>query len=169
MPRRWIIPLLLIALFVVGAPRPAVALTPGCALAEHPAGGGALDEKQARKWWRWDLCQAEIGLTQKQSDKLERIFQSLLPDLHRLKEDLDRRETHLSTLLVEGTKEAKVREAIDRVEEARSELGRTRALMLYRMYKVLSPEQRRKLKAFWERREKERESAQDPPNARRQL
>lgn len=169
MPRRWIIPLLfVVALLFAGAPRLAVALTPGCPLAEHPA-GGALDEKQARKWWRWDLCQAEIGLTQHQSDKLERIFQSVLPDLHRLKDDLDRRETHLSALLVEGTKEAKVRDAIDRVEEARSELGRTRALMLYRMYKVLSPEQRQKLKAFWQRREKEREREEDPPSARRQL
>ncbi|MPZ18694.1 MAG: periplasmic heavy metal sensor [Luteitalea sp.] len=168
MPRRWIISFLLIVAFVVGAPRLAVELKAGCALPEHPA-AGALEEKQARKWWRWDLCQAEIGLTDKQSDKLEGIFQSLLPDLHRLKEDLDQRETHLSTLLVEGTKEAKVREAIDHVEESRSELGRTRALMLYRMYKVLSPDQRRKLKAFWERREKEQESSQDPPSARRQL
>jgi Spy/CpxP family protein refolding chaperone len=168
MPRRWTIPLLLTVVLFGGAPRLAVALTPACPVADGAA-GGALDEKQARKWWRWDLCQAEIGLTQEQSDKLEAIFQSLLPDLHRLKEDLDRRETHLSTLLIEGTKEAKVREAIDHVEEARSELGRTRALMLYRMYKILSPEQRRKLKAFWERREKEQESGQDPPGARGEL
>ncbi|MPY87628.1 MAG: periplasmic heavy metal sensor [Luteitalea sp.] len=165
--RKIILPFLILGAFL-GAPSLALAGTRGCLVAEHP-GIETLDEKKARKWWRWDLCKAEVGITDEQSDKLEAIFQSFVPDLHRQKGELDRRETHLSTLLVEGSKEEKVREAIDRVEDARSDLGRSWALMLYRMYKVLSPDQRRKLKAFSERHNQERQPSQEQAGVRREL
>jgi Spy/CpxP family protein refolding chaperone len=40
---------------------------------------------------------------------------------------------------------------LDRVESVRAELNKARVLMLYRMNRVLSPDQRTRLKALWER------------------
>jgi Spy/CpxP family protein refolding chaperone len=120
-------------------------------------------EPSQHKWWRWDVCRAEIGLTDEQSAEVERIFQSVLPDLRREKAELDRQESLLSQLLVEEIDEARVHQAIERVERARSALGRTRAAMLYRMYRVLSPPQRKKLQAFWERLEHQRRDRDSQP------
>jgi Spy/CpxP family protein refolding chaperone len=114
-------------------------------------------EPSQHKWWRWDVCRAEIGLTDEQSAEVERIFQSVLPDLRREKAELDRQESLLSQLLVEEIDEARVHQAIERVER------RTRAAMLYRMYRVLSPPQRKKLQAFWERLEHQRRDRDSQP------
>ena len=51
---------------------------------------------------------------------------------------------------------------IDRVEAARSALAKTRTLMLYRMHRLLSPEQRVRLEAF--ERERARNADRAPVN-----
>ena len=48
--------------------------------------------------------------------------------------------------------------AIDQLEAAQSALSRTRTIMLYRMYRLLSPEQRAKVQAYYERKAKEPDS-----------
>ena len=45
--------------------------------------------------------------------------------------------------------------AIDQLEAAQSALSRTRTIMLYRMYRLLSPEQRAKVQDYYERKAKE--------------
>ena len=45
---------------------------------------------------------------------------------------------------------------IDRVEASRSAMGRTRSLMLYRMHRLLTADQRVKLKALYEAVEREK-------------
>ncbi|HXE80373.1 MAG TPA: periplasmic heavy metal sensor [Vicinamibacterales bacterium] len=108
-----------------------------------PALGG-----QKAKWWRSETYQRELRLTSDQVTRLDRIFHESWPDLKRHKQDLDRLEAELSKLIAESTDEARVVEMIDQVEAARSALGRTRSLMLYRMHRVLSPSQRATLKAL---------------------
>ena len=52
--------------------------------------------------------------------------------------------------------EATAAEIIGRVEAARSELGRTRAVMLYRMRRILTSDQHVKLQVLFDERERER-------------
>lgn len=124
------------------------------------ASGGtqAQDEKNKRshKWWLAEESRAEFKITDQQSRDLEAVFQQLLPVLKTNKADLDREEKVLTQLLgAAASNEATVMQAIERVETARSALSKTRTLMLYRMYRLLSAEQRAKVQAYHERKAQE--------------
>jgi Spy/CpxP family protein refolding chaperone len=113
------------------------------------------------KWWRSEVYQRELGLTVDQVTRIEQIFQVSWPSLQESKKELDRLETELSQVIAEGTaEESRVLRMIDRVEASRSALARTRALMLYRIHRVLSPSQRERLKALHE--EQNRSSNTEP-------
>jgi Spy/CpxP family protein refolding chaperone len=110
----------------------------------------AADEP--RKWWQSAAVSTEVGLTADQSQELEGIFQSMLPRMRAEKDELDRQERTLSRLVREATvDEASILQAVERTETARADANKTRILMLYRMYRVLTPDQREKLKAIHER------------------
>ena len=124
-----------------------------------PAGAG---QGGKFKWWQSERFVQELGLTREQAARIEEVFQASWPALHAAKADLDRLETELSQLIAEGTaSEAKVLQQIDRVEASRSAMGRTRSLMLYRMHRLLSSDQRVKLKALYEAVEREKSQHQD--------
>ena len=126
--------------------------------ATPPAGAG---QGGKFKWWQSERFVQELALTRDQSTRIEEVFQASWPALHAAKADLDRLETELSQLIAEGTaSEAKVLQQIDRVEASRSAMGRTRSLMLYRMHRLLTSDQRVKLKVLYEA--VEREKAQQP-------
>jgi Spy/CpxP family protein refolding chaperone len=113
------------------------------------------------KWWQSERFVQELALTREQSTRIEEVFQASWPALHAAKADLDRLETELSQLIADGVaSETKVLQQIDRVEASRSAMGRTRSLMLYRMHRLLTADQRVKLKALYEA--VEREKAQQP-------
>jgi Spy/CpxP family protein refolding chaperone len=128
-----------------------------------PLSAGALKFK----WWQSERFVRELALTTDQQTRLEGIFKSSWPSLEACKGDLDRLDSELSKLIAEGTTaETQVIQQIDRVEASRSALGRARALMLYRMYRVLTPEQRVKLNALNELIEKEQQANRKPPAPR---
>lgn len=115
------------------------------------------------KWWRSERFVQELGLSAAQSARIEEVFQASWPALQAAKADLDRLEAELSRLIGEGTAtESKVLQQIDRVEASRSAMGRTRSLMLFRMHRLLTADQRVKLKALYEA--VEREKAKHPPD-----
>lgn len=108
---------------------------------------------QRYKWWQSAEVQTEIGLTADQETRIEAIFQELRPTLRELMHRLDREEKELSRLMhAMVAEEWEVALQIDQVEAARSALGKTRTLMLYRMHKVLEPAQIEALHKLWERR-----------------
>jgi Spy/CpxP family protein refolding chaperone len=118
---------------------------------------------ERHKWWLSEEVKTQVGLTAQQSQDLEGIFQSVLPRLRSGWEELDRLEQDLSRLMSDdATDEARISAAIDRTESARATINKTRTLMLFRMYRVLTPDQRVKLRAFHDRRERERGSRPGP-------
>lgn len=134
----------------------AVALSLGTGLA-------GTTEGRPSKWWQSPVCKARVGLSEPQAAEIERIFQSVRDELRAEKAELERQETALSRLLGDpATDEAVVVRTIDRVEAARSALAKTRTLMLYRMHRLLSPEQRVKLEAF----EREQARSSEPASPR---
>jgi Spy/CpxP family protein refolding chaperone len=117
-------------------------------------------EARSHKWWQSEDVRTELALTDKQSAEAEQIFQAAWPKLKTSKETLDRLEEELSRTIADGTaSEAGVSQQVDRVEAARSELGKLRTLMLFRLNKILTAEQRIKLKAYHDRRERERDGS----------
>ncbi len=120
------------------------------------------------KWWLSEGVRAEIALSEQQSRDIEAIFQAMAPRLRAEKDELDRQEGLLAALMQDqATDEATVTQAIARVERARSAMSTTRTLMLFRMNRVLSEEQRVKLAAYRERRERDRRQGGSTPSTRR--
>jgi Spy/CpxP family protein refolding chaperone len=119
----------------------------------------AADAQQRRwKWWQDEKSKAEIGLTEEQCSEVELVFQSALPRLKAVKQELDVLESDLSRMIRERVaEESAVAAQVDKVEAARAELSKTRTLMLYRMHRILTPEQHAKVQTIHERREKERD------------
>ena len=76
-----------------------------------------------KKWWIDQDLRNELAITDKQSADLEQVYQKT----YQLRMDL--------------------RERLDKVEFARSEFNKARVLMLYRMNKLLTQDQRAKLDA----------------------
>jgi Spy/CpxP family protein refolding chaperone len=130
--------------------RPAVLLAVVVCLAPLPASA------QGFKWWNSDKFRQELQLTSEQIDRIEEVFQAALPEFREHKQTLDRLETELSRL-IDTADEAAVMAHADRVEAERSALSKARTLMLVRIRRVLSAEQRVKLAALheeWERTRK---------------
>ena len=96
---------------------------------------------QGFKWWQSDTFVRGLGLTQEQSTKIEGIFQHTLPVLRKQKDALDKAEADFNQM-VEASDDAQVMAQVGVVEAARSELNKSRTMMLIRMRRVLTPDQR---------------------------
>ena len=112
---------------------------------------------QGFKWWQDEKLKAELGLGADQVTRLDAVFQELIPRMAAEKETLDRLEAQLSSVIRDANVgETDVMRQADTVEAARSSLGKSRTLLIYRLYRVLRPDQRSKMKALHEKWEEER-------------
>jgi Spy/CpxP family protein refolding chaperone len=110
--------------------------------------------KAKAKWWRNPELRAEFAITDAQSAELDRIFHSFYASLKSGMADVDRYHKDVSKIMAEGSSsEVDVLHAIDKLEAAKASLSRTRMLMLYRMYRLLSPDQRIKVKRYHEQKD----------------
>lgn len=117
---------------------------------------------QRVKWWQDEHYKSELHLTTDQSARIEDVFQAALAKAKEVMVELDRREDVLSNLISgsDDVTEAQVLRQSDQVEAIRSELSKSRTLMLFRMRRVLSPDQRTKLAALQKERERQHQSGQ---------
>lgn len=140
-----------------GQPRP-VKDQPGAGQREGPPGGGPRF-----KWWQNDHIKAELRLTPDQSSKIEEIFQGQFATMKDVVDELMRREERLSNLISGAdVTEAELLKQSDQVESLRSSLSKARTLMLFRMRRVLSPEQRTKLVDIQKAQDRERRMPRQP-------
>ena len=111
-------------------------------LAVVPAAGSS-QQTPPRGWWRTESIVKELGLTSEQTARLNAIFETTMPELRQEREELERLEAKLSRMIQdERMDEASLARQIDRVETARANGNKTRSLMLMRMYRVLTRDQR---------------------------
>jgi hypothetical protein len=116
-----------------------------------PAMAGA----QSFKWWQSEKFKTDLVLTPDQG---------LLPKMTSGKENLDRLEKRLSDVIADGVApEGDVMRLVDQVESSRADLAKTRTLMIYRMHRILTLDQRAKMKAIHDRWEEERRQGRRPP------
>jgi len=165
-------PLGVLALVFVCAPAGLAALDgherprlPQAEQAPPPAAQG--DQKPADRtrrwmWWRVAESRSELGITDQQASEIDQIFQSNVPALREAKEELDRLDAEVAQVIKPATADvAMVSRLVGRAERARAKLTTTRTVMFYRMHRVLSPEQRVKLNAMFERWDAERRKTTD--------
>jgi Spy/CpxP family protein refolding chaperone len=110
----------------------------------------AFDQAQPHSWWKSDEIRTALGLTADQSARIDSIFQTTLPQLRQEMDELDRLEERLSRLIEGDAEEVEIARHIDRVETARANVANTRSLMLVRMRRVLTPDQRTRMRALEE-------------------
>jgi Spy/CpxP family protein refolding chaperone len=108
---------------------------------------------QRFKWWQDEAVQKRFNLTREQAKRIDEIFNNSLPDLRHAKEELDRLEHDLVPLADGSNDDATLKQQVDRVETARAELNKARSLMLLRIRRVLTPDQRVKVEAWQHERE----------------
>jgi Spy/CpxP family protein refolding chaperone len=112
---------------------------------------------QSSKWWQDDKTKTELGLSADQATRIEEVFQASFPNQRKKYEELNQREKEFSALLLrDDVTETQVMREAELVEGLRGELGQARTLMLYRMYRILTPEQRAKVNDMHDRRDRDR-------------
>ena len=109
---------------------------------------------QRPKWWIDAKLRASLGITDQQSAAVETVWSKSLPALRDARERLDKLEDALSVMTQrDGSDEPAVIAQIERVENTRAEANKARTLMIYRMHKILTVDQRAKVKAMFDRPE----------------
>lgn len=133
-------------------------LLAACLVLSSAVVSGATEQQgPPTPWWKTDSIIKELGLTSDQSARIEQIFQTTLPELRQERDELERLEAKLSRMIQDDRNdEATLARQIDRVETARAGANKTRSLMLMRMRKVLTPDQRVRLEEITKRRNGER-------------
>ncbi len=133
--------------------RPHGGQPPGTPHKDDQRGEPAQDRPGPPKWWIDAKLRSELGVTDQQSTAVEQIWQKSLPGLRDARERLGKLEDTLSKMTADMSDEIAVIAQIERVENTRAELNKGRTLMIYRMHKLLTPDQRAKVKAMYEKRE----------------
>jgi len=118
---------------------------------------------QSFKWWQHEKYQAELVLSTDQVTRLEEVFQAAGPAMRTGKETLDRLQRDLSTMVQDGrADETAAADLIAQVEAARGDIGKARALMLYRMRRLLTSDQYTKLQVLFAEHQRSRRSRDKP-------
>jgi Spy/CpxP family protein refolding chaperone len=118
------------------------------------SGGQNRGSNQPRRgfWWKNPEVMKEVGIGPELSKKLDELFHQRLPGAIAQEKELKKQQDELSRLLRERTVGTDVIAVqVDRVEAQRTTLNKSRYIMVYRMYQLLSAEQYAKLVAYNER------------------
>ena len=121
---------------------------------EGPDRGGAPMERSFHgghgRWWDNPRLAQEIGLTDDQKKKMDDIFEQHRLQLVDLNATLEKDEILLHPMLqADQLDEQKVLSQIDAIAQARAELEKANARMLFGIRKVLTPDQWKKLQAMF--------------------
>ena len=116
-----------------------------------------------KPWWKDEREKAELRLADDQATRVDAVFQEWWPKLRASYEELNKREGQLDALIKrKETSETDVIRQLQQVKEARGEVNMNRTLMLYRMYRILSPEQLVTLEDIRKRHERSRGPSRSP-------
>ena len=112
---------------------------------QQPDGKNGPDPGHPKRWWIDPELRQQFAITVAQSKAVEAIWQQSLPDLRKLRDQLVALDDQVSKMIQDGAPEASVTALVEQTENLRAQAMKGRTLMLYRMYKVLKPEQRAKV------------------------
>jgi Spy/CpxP family protein refolding chaperone len=120
---------------------------------DHGPGGGPPMERAFHgghgRWWDNPRVAQQIGLTDDQKKKMDDIFEQHRLKLVDLNATLEKDEIILHPLLqADQLDEQKILSQIDAIAQARAELEKAHARMLFGIRKVLTPDQWKKLQTI---------------------
>jgi periplasmic protein CpxP/Spy len=105
------------------------------------------------RWWNNPNVAQQVGVTDDQKKKMDDIFQQHKLQLIDLKASLEKQEAILQPLIgADQPDEAKILSQIDAIAQARAELEKANARMLFGIRTVLTPDQWKKLRTMAQNR-----------------
>lgn len=111
-------------------------------------GRGDQGHQPPKHWWSDPQLRQQLQITDTQSKSVEDIWQKSLPELRKLREQLVALQDQVSKMIQDGATEALVVAQIEQTENTRAQFNKARTLMIYRMNKVLTADQRATVKAI---------------------
>jgi periplasmic protein CpxP/Spy len=109
----------------------------------------AFHDGQFGRWWENPKIATAIGLSDDQKKKMDDTYQQYRLTLVDLHATLEKQELQMQPLIeADQPDESQVLAQIDRVAQARAELEKADARMLFEVRKTLTPDQWQKLKAL---------------------
>ena len=130
-----------------------------------PARGSSQAPQQSNRpkpWWADDKIKKEFGLTATQVKAIDDIYNSSKDELASYRETMDREKNELDRMISESKVEQwVVLRQIGRMETVRSQYNTAFYMMLYRMNRQLTAEQRVKLQEL-ERKARESRGGRGP-------
>jgi Spy/CpxP family protein refolding chaperone len=145
-------------------------LIPLCALLCLSANSldGAQPRNGPREWWKSEEIRQELELSDEAVASIDAIFQATMPDLRAAYRLLRKHQEQFDQLLEQvAVSEEEVLHEVDHLEAARAEANKARAMMLFKMRRVFTPDQRNKLDKIRERRQNERRTREPNDSQRR--
>jgi hypothetical protein len=123
-----------------------------------PAATPSQHQPQQRlPWWKDPAIMKEISLTPDQANKIDAIWRKRESDMQAVAKEFERQRDELSRLMAErrvGIDVISIQN--DRVEAQRTILNKSRTIMLYQISLILSADQNKALKTYWERNRRDR-------------
>jgi Spy/CpxP family protein refolding chaperone len=150
----------------VAAPRRAVtpAAAPGAGAGQRPPARPQPSTSNPPglpftwEWWDDAGVKRDLGLTDEGAKAIEDLYAARLAEAQPWVDDYLRQREKLDRMTSErSASEASYGLQVSRVEALRSRLAESRMVMLYRIYKELSPEQYRKLLEIYKKLQQQRE------------
>ena len=145
-------------------------LIPLCALLCFFANSldGAQFQNPTREWWKCEEIRQELELSDEAVASIDAIFQTTMPELRAAYRLLRKHQEQFDQLLerVDAAEEEVLHE-VDHLETARAEVNKGRAMMLFKMRRILTLDQRNKLKEYVGRRRNERRTREPNDSQRR--
>jgi Spy/CpxP family protein refolding chaperone len=118
----------------------------GVALALGATRSAVAGPPDSPPWWHSPSIRAQLALTPEQATRLDTIYRESLPARRRLREELTRLQNLMGRVLDDGRfDEEHSRAIVERVFEAEKQRNIARMMMLLRMHRVLTLEQRGRL------------------------
>jgi Spy/CpxP family protein refolding chaperone len=112
--------------------------------------GGKPDQgHQPVKWWIDPKMSAELNITPKQSALIDAAWSKDYKQRAETRKRLEELEAKLDQMMLDASAdESAIVAQLDKVEAVRTEVSKARVIMLYRINKLLTPDQRIKLDAM---------------------
>lgn len=123
--RRWLV-IGIVALGLIGAPTPI----------------------ESARWWYSARVTAALRLTSDQSRRIQEIYDSHRHERYAAVARCEKARAEAERAMAVGLPEEDLERALSAFAEAEADRRRVRTLMLYRMWRVLSPQQRARLESF---------------------
>ena len=132
-----------------------------------PGRGNQGRDQGPFEWWKDEAVKKEMGLSTQQVRNITRIYDERARVMKPHSDAYEKERLELDKMARERTVDVGTYSIqVSRVEALRTELFKSRAVMFYAIYKILTPEQYEKLQVIRDRRDKQRSGRGGGPDRR---